>query len=48
VRLDADSQSLTGALCVYEQAGMRAVRQYISYEKELHAGIDLTTRELNA
>lgn len=48
VELDMDSQNLTGALRVYERAGMRAVRQAVSYEKELRPGIDLATRELAA
>jgi ribosomal protein S18 acetylase RimI-like enzyme len=48
VELDVDSQSLTGALRVYERAGMRAVRQSVTYEKELRPGIDLATRTLTA
>lgn len=44
--LDVDSQSLTGALRLYERAGMRAVEQSVTYEKELRPGIDLATREL--
>jgi mycothiol synthase len=39
-----DSDSLTGALRLYERAGMRAFRTQIIYEKELRAGIDITTR----
>jgi ribosomal protein S18 acetylase RimI-like enzyme len=46
VELDMDSENLTGALRVYERAGMRAVRQSLSCEKELRAGIDLATRSL--
>jgi ribosomal protein S18 acetylase RimI-like enzyme len=46
VELDMDSENLTGALRVYERAGMRAVRQSVFYEKELRAGKDLATREL--
>jgi mycothiol synthase len=46
VELDVDSQSLTGALRVYERAGMRPVRQSITYEKELRPGVDLATRKL--
>lgn len=46
VELDVDSQSLTGALRLYERAGMRAVEQSVTYEKELRPGIDLATREL--
>jgi len=48
VELDVDSQSLTGALRVYERAGMHVVRQSIDYEKELRPGIDVATRELLA
>jgi ribosomal protein S18 acetylase RimI-like enzyme len=48
VELDVDSQSLTGALRVYERAGMRVVRQSVTYEKELRPGIDVATRELKA
>jgi ribosomal protein S18 acetylase RimI-like enzyme len=47
VELDVDSQSLTGAPRVYERAGMRAVRQSVTYEKELRRGIDVATRMLN-
>lgn len=48
VELDVDSESLTGALRLYERAGMRTVRQSVTYEKELRPGIDLATRELSA
>jgi ribosomal protein S18 acetylase RimI-like enzyme len=48
VELDVDSQSLTGALRVYERAGMRVVRQTVTYEQELRPGIDLATRALTA
>ncbi len=48
VELDVDSESLTGALRVYERAGMRVVQQSINYEKELRPGIDLATRSLAA
>jgi mycothiol synthase len=46
VELDMDSQNLTGALRVYERAGMQLIRQSLSYERELRPGIDLATREL--
>jgi mycothiol synthase len=46
VDLDMDSENLTGALRVYERAGMRAVRQSVFYEKELRVGTDLATRSL--
>lgn len=44
VELLVDSESLTGALRLYERAGMRVFRTQIIYEKELRAGIDITTR----
>lgn len=48
VELDMDSQNLTGALRVYERAGMRAVRQSVIYERILRDGRDLATRQLAA
>jgi ribosomal protein S18 acetylase RimI-like enzyme len=48
VELDIDSQNLTGAVRLCERAGMRVVRQFVTYEKELRPGIDLATRELPA
>jgi len=44
VELLVDSGNLTCALRLYERAGMRAFRAQIVYEKELRAGIDVTTR----
>ena len=44
VSLDVDAQSLTRATRVYEKAGMRVQRQSVTYEKELRAGQDLSTR----
>ena len=38
------SESLTGATRLYERAGMRVVREYKSYEKELRAGKELGTQ----
>jgi len=46
VELDMDSENLTGALRLYERAGMHVIRQQAIYEKELRAGIDLALREL--
>ena len=46
VELDMDSENLTGALRLYERAGMRVIRQQAVYEKELRAGTDLALREL--
>jgi len=46
VELDMDSENLTGALRLYERAGMRVIRQQAVYEKELRPGTDLALREL--
>lgn len=46
VGLGVDSQNLTGATRLYERAGMHVVRVYISYEKELRAGIELSTQTI--
>jgi mycothiol synthase len=47
VGLGVDSQNLTGATRLYERVGMHATRQYDSYEKELRAGVELSTQSLN-
>lgn len=44
VGLGVDSQNLTGATRLYERAGMRVARIHITYEKELRAGIELSTQ----
>ena len=44
VELDMDSENLTGALRLYERAGMRVIRKIISYEKTLREGEDLVKR----
>jgi ribosomal protein S18 acetylase RimI-like enzyme len=46
VGLGVDAQSLTGALRLYERAGMHSdpERQYVSYEKELRSGVELRTQ----
>jgi hypothetical protein len=41
-----DAQNLTGALRVYESVGMRPVRQFNTFEKELRAGKDLSTQSI--
>lgn len=46
VQLSVDSQSLTGATRLYEQAGMHVTLQHDFYEKELRAGIELRTQSL--
>jgi len=48
VELDMDSENLTGALRLYERAGMHVIRQTLTYEKVLREGEDLITRELDA
>ncbi len=40
--LNVDAESLTGANRVYEQAGMKAVRDIVTYDKELRSGIEET------
>ena len=46
VVLGVDAQSLTGALRLYEKAGMRVQYRIDRYEKELRPGEDMSTREL--
>ena len=46
VGLGVDSQNLTGATRLYERAGMHVARTYISYEKELRAGRELSTQAI--
>jgi mycothiol synthase len=46
VGLTVDSQNLTGATRLYERAGMHVARIYISYEKELRAGLELSTQAI--
>lgn len=47
VKLGVDSQNLTGATRLYERAGMHIVRQFYTYEKELRAGIELSTQTIS-
>ncbi len=47
VGLDVDTESLTGATRLYERAGMHVVRQDNQYQKELRAGIELSTQALD-
>lgn len=44
--LGVDADSLTGALKIYERAGMRPARQYDNYEKELRAGKEISTQTI--
>lgn len=46
VQLSVDSQSLTGATRLYEQAGMHVTLQHDFYEKELRSGKELRTQSL--
>jgi mycothiol synthase len=46
VGLGVDSQNLTGAVRLYERADMHVARQYISYQKELRAGKELSTQTI--
>ncbi len=43
VGLGVDADSLTGALRLYKSVGMKEIRRYDSYTKELRSGRDLTT-----
>lgn len=44
--LGVDSQNLTGATRLYTRAGMHVAREFISFEKELRAGVELSTQEI--
>jgi GNAT superfamily N-acetyltransferase len=44
--LAVDATSLTGALRLYEQAGMRAIRQFDQFEKELRPGREISTQNI--
>lgn len=44
VALHCDATNLTGALRLYEKAGMRPVQTFVRYEKVLRTGRDLVTR----
>jgi mycothiol synthase len=45
VQLNVDAANLTGALRLYERAGMQKIRQFEMYEKELRPGRNLMTRD---
>lgn len=47
VMLDVDAQNLTGALRLYERAGMHVAIQTDSYQKELRASEELSTQALS-
>jgi len=46
VGLGVDAQNLTGALGLYEKAGMHVAMQQRSYQKVLREGLDLITQKL--
>ena len=46
VGLGVDAYNLTGALRLYERAGMHVARVNITFEKELRAGVDLSTQSI--
>lgn len=45
--LGVDASNLTGALKIYEQAGMHAARQFDNFEKELRPGKEISTQTLD-
>jgi mycothiol synthase len=47
VGLGVDAQNLTGALRLYEGAGMRVDQAYDHYEKELRPGTEISVRSLS-
>jgi ribosomal protein S18 acetylase RimI-like enzyme len=46
VSLGVDGENLTGALKLYEKAGMYVHRQFDLYEKELRPGEELSVQSL--
>jgi ribosomal protein S18 acetylase RimI-like enzyme len=46
VGLGVDAENLTGALRLYEKAGMRVHRQFDLYEKELRPGVEISVQSL--
>lgn len=48
VALDVDTQNLTGATRLYQRAGMRPVRRYDTYMKEIRPGIEQSTQSLTS
>jgi hypothetical protein len=49
VGLGVDAENITGALRLYEKAGMHSDpnRTYVVYEKELRSGIDLRINKVD-
>jgi mycothiol synthase len=48
VDLGVDAESLTGAVDLYQKAGMRVLRRFDLYEKELRQGKDISVTSLEA
>jgi mycothiol synthase len=48
VALGVDAENLTGALRLYEKAGMRVHRQFDLYEKELRSGKEISVESLES
>jgi len=46
VGLGVDAYNLTGALRLYERAGMHMYRKFNTYEKELRPGVELSTQSV--
>jgi ribosomal protein S18 acetylase RimI-like enzyme len=44
--LGVDATNLTGALHLYERAGMRVFRQFDNFEKEFRPGLEISTQVL--
>ena len=44
--LGVDATSLTGALRIYEKAGMHVARQFDQFEKELRPGREISTQQV--
>lgn len=45
--LGVDADSLTGALRIYEGAGMHVARQFDNFEKEIRAGREISTQQID-
>ncbi len=46
VSLGVDAENLTGALRLYEKAGMHVHRQFDTYEKEIRPGVEISVQSL--
>jgi ribosomal protein S18 acetylase RimI-like enzyme len=45
--LGVDAENLTGALKLYEKAGMHVHKQFDMFEKELRPGLEISTQTLS-